>query len=181
MTLSALHVGCGPATLPAALFPAEEWREIRLDIDPDVAPDVVASLTDMPIADGSVAAVYSSHNVEHLHAHEVPRALAEFHRVLRPGGFCLIVAPDFGQAAEWIAQGGAEAVAYEAPCGPVTPMDIVFGHRGMTAGNPFMAHRTGFTLASLEAAMRAAGFEIRTADRRDWNLFVLGVKHGNGA
>lgn len=179
--LAALHVGCGAASLPAALFPTEEWQEIRLDIDPDVKPDVVASLVDIPVEDGSVAAVYSAHNVEHLHAHDVPRALAEFHRVLRPGGFCLIAVPDFGRAAQWIADGGAEAVAYEAPCGPVTPMDIVFGHRGMTAGNPFMAHRTGFTLAGLEAAMQRAGFHIRQSEVRGWDLVVLGVKDGDGA
>ena len=43
-----LHVGCGgadPAKLPEAFFPAVAWREIRLDIDPGVAPDIIASIT----------------------------------------------------------------------------------------------------------------------------------------
>ena len=53
-----LHVGCGapdPAKLPAAFFPAGAWAEVRLDIDPGVSPDIVASITEMPmVAAGSV-------------------------------------------------------------------------------------------------------------------------------
>ena len=44
-----LHVGCGPPN-PQSLhkqFRGEEWEEIRLDINPDVEPDIVGSITDM--------------------------------------------------------------------------------------------------------------------------------------
>lgn len=182
MTLAALHVGCGPATLPAALFPSEEWREIRLDIDPSVKPDVVASITDMPLADGSVAAVFSSHNIEHLHPYDVPRALAEFLRVLRPGGFALVGCPDFGRAALWITGGRGNETAYVAPCGPITPMNIAFGHPGFRVGNPFMAHQTGFTAATLRKALEDAGFDVRSVEAREWELWALAVKrHGDGA
>ena len=47
-----LHVGCGaphPDKLPEAFFPRDAWAEVRLDIDPDVAPDIVASITDMTV------------------------------------------------------------------------------------------------------------------------------------
>ena len=41
-----LHVGCG-AYHPEKLHKSfAGWKEIRLDIDPAVAPDIVASLTD---------------------------------------------------------------------------------------------------------------------------------------
>ena len=71
--------------LPEVRFPAAAWREIRLDIDAGHRPDIVGSLTDMSgIVSGSVDAVYSCHNLEHLHAHEVPVALREFLRVLTP-------------------------------------------------------------------------------------------------
>jgi len=180
MTLKALHVGCGTSPLPAALFPGE-WQEIRLDIDPAVKPDLVASITEIPLEANSVHGVYSSHNVEHLHAHDVPRALAEFHRVLCDKGICWVGVPDMGRAAEWIAQGGGEAVAYVAGCGPITPMDIVFGHRGMSADNPFMAHRTGFTLAGLTAAMERAGFSVRHSEVIGWDLWAMGVKDADRA
>ena len=75
-----LNVGCG-YPLRQRLhrhFHGAEWREIRLDIDPAVRPDSMCSITDMsPVMSQSVDAVWSSHNLEHLHRHEVPSALAE--------------------------------------------------------------------------------------------------------
>ena len=158
-----LHVGCGvadPTRLPAEFFAAGEWRELRLDIDPAVAPDIVASITDMAgLHDGSVEAVWSSHNLEHLHAHEVPQALAEFRRVLAPGGFLLVTLPDLQQVAELVAAEGLDDLAYASPAGPITPLDILYGHgASIAAGNGFMAHRTGFTARTLTAALAAAGF-----------------------
>lgn len=158
-----LHVGCGaahPDKLPAAFFAPGAWAEIRLDIDPDVAPDIIASITDMSVvAEGSVDAVWSSHNIEHLFAHEVPLALAEFRRVLRPGGFALIATPDLQQAAALIAGGQLEDPAYTSAMGPIAPLDILYGFRpSIAAGNHFMGHRTGFTAATLERHLLAVGF-----------------------
>ncbi|ABA81708.1 methyltransferase domain-containing protein [Rhodobacter sphaeroides] len=162
-TRTVLHVGCGaanPAKLPGDVFPAGDWRELRLDIDPGVAPDILASITGMPmVADGSVDAVWSSHNLEHLRPHEVPLALAEFHRVLRPGGFLLATLPDLQAVALLVAQGLLEEPAYVSALGPIAPLDILYGFRPAIAeGNDFMAHRTGFTAASLARHLGAAGF-----------------------
>lgn len=159
-----LHVGCGPAApgkLPPQVFAPGAWREIRLDIDPGVAPDILASITDMrAVADGSVDAVWSAHNLEHLAAHEVPRALAEFRRVLKPGGFALITVPDLQQVAALVAADRLAEPAYQSPAGPIAPLDMLYGHgAAIAAGNGFMAHRTGFTARSLEAALVAARFD----------------------
>ena len=160
-----LHVGCGmadPRKLPATFFTPGAWREVRLDIDPGVAPDIVATITDMAEIDsGSVDAVWSAHNLEHLFAHEVPLALAEFRRVLRPNGFALVTVPDLQRAAELVAQDGLDLPAYVSPAGPIAPLDMLFGHgAAIAAGNHFMAHRTGFTARTLEAALQRAGFSI---------------------
>ena len=169
MTKQVLHVGCG-AQAPGKLHPAfegEEWRELRLDIDPAVLPDIVATMTDMsPITDASVDAVFSSHNLEHLYPHEVPIALREFRRVLKPDGFALITLPDLQEVARLVASEGLEVTAYLSPLGPIHPLDILFGYNGALAnGNLFMAHHTGFTSASLINALIAAGFAATTVQR----------------
>jgi SAM-dependent methyltransferase len=48
----------------------------------------------IPCASGSVAAVYSSHMIEHLDRAEARAFLAEVMRVLQPGGVVRIAAPD---------------------------------------------------------------------------------------
>lgn len=157
-----LHVGCGPKrkaqTTPG--FNTPEWTEVRLDIDPSVAPDIIGTMTDMSaVASESVDAVYSSHNIEHLYAHEVPTALAEFRRVLRPGGFVVITCPDLRSVAALVAQDKLTEPAYVSPAGPISPHDILFGHgAAMAAGNLYMAHRCGFTCRSLVATLQQANF-----------------------
>lgn len=171
-----LHVGCGTARVPPHIFAEGEWQEVRLDVDPAVEPDIVASITAMPVADASVYAVMSCHNLEHLAPHDVPVALEEFRRVLAPKGFAWIQVPDLQAAAALVAEGKGHETAYVAPCGNVTAMDMLFGHSGMSAGNPWMAHRCGFTLDTLHELMCAAGFVNVTVRAADFGLDAVGVK-----
>ena len=168
-TRTVLHVGCG-AYAPNKLhseFLDGTWREIRLDIDPDVAPDIVATITDMqPVADHDVDAVFSSHNLEHLYSHEVPLALREFRRVLKPDGFAVITLPDLQQVAQLIADGQLDEPAYVSPLGPISPLDILYGYRpALAMGNAFMGHRTGFTGRTLSASLLGAGFAAALVQR----------------
>lgn len=157
-----LHVGCGPARKPdvAPGFLSNDWQEIRLDIDPTAEPDIVCSMLDMaPAPDSSVDAVYSSHNIEHLYPHEVALALAEFFRVLKPNGFLVLACPDLQAVCRLVAENRLTEPAYVSAVGPIAPLDILYGYRPRLAdGNLFMAHHTGFTLRTLEAAVRSAGF-----------------------
>jgi SAM-dependent methyltransferase len=160
MTRTILHVGCGIAPIPDA-FKSDGWHEVRLDLDPETKPDIVASLTDMAaVASESLDAVFCSHCLEHLHAHEVPLALREFFRVLKPGGFVLVAVPDLERVAEWVARGLMDTVLYNSPAGPITPRDMIYGFGpSIQGGNLFMCHKTGFTPSSLKAALSAAGFD----------------------
>ena len=129
------------------------------------------------VATASVDAVWSSHNVEHLYAHEVPVALAEFHRVLRPGGFALITLPDLQKVAELVAADGLEDVAYVSPAGPIRPLDMLYGwRRSIARGNLFMAHHTGFTAKTLGQALRRAGFDPVAVSRSGFDLWARGTK-----
>jgi len=175
-----LHVGCGyPSThrLHAAFRDADDWMEIRLDIDPAVRPDIVCSTVDMSasVPASSVDAIWSSHNVEHLHDHEAALAFAEFRRVLNAGGFTLMRCPDLRSVCESLLEHGLEHVAYESPAGPITPLDMLYGHRAsIGAGNAYMAHHTGYTDEKLGRMLLEAGFaEVRTLRAPGFDLWAL--------
>ena len=155
-------------------FDGPDWSEIRLDIDPSVSPDLIGAMTDMSaVQTGSMDAVFSSHNIEHLYPHEVPVALSEFQRVLKDDGFVVITCPDLLSVAQFIVERGLGETAYMSPMGPITPLDMLYGHQGaMGAGNLFMAHRGGFTAQTLLETLQRAGFgKITVIGRKSW--FVL--------
>jgi len=172
-----LHVGCGPKHKDRTTqgFNTSEWNEKRLDIDEQVKPDIVGTMTNMSaVVDGSVDAIFSSHNIEHLYPHEVPVALAEFKRVLSAEGFVVITCPDLQSVCALVAQDQLTEPAYTSPAGPIAPLDILYGHRPpMAVGNLYMAHRCGFTQKVLTATLQAAGFAMVAAMRRDHPYYDL--------
>lgn len=126
------------------------------------------------VADASVDAVFSSHNIEHLYPHEVPLALAEFKRALKPDGFAVITCPDLQSVCVLIAEDKLTEAAYTSPAGPIAPLDILYGHRPqLAAGNLYMAHRCGFTLKVLIGTLQAAGFAAVAGKRREHPCYDL--------
>lgn len=127
-----LHIGCGPQRKESTTrgFNSDEWHELRLDIDENVQPDIVGTMTDMSrVPDESVDALFSSHNIEHLYPHEVPVALTEFLRVLKPEGFAVITCPDLKSVCALVAEDKLTEPAYQSEAGPIAPLDILYGHR----------------------------------------------------
>ncbi|WP_371867852.1 class I SAM-dependent methyltransferase [Pseudoduganella rivuli] len=178
--LDLLHVGCGqkrPERLPAC-FRTPAWNEIRFDIDSAVEPDIIGSITDLSlIGDATMDAIWSSHNLEHLNSFEVPLALAEFRRVLKPNGFALISVPDLRAVARHIVTGQLDKPLYHSAAGPITAIDIVYGHQlSLQHGNDFMGHRTGFTADSLGQALCESGFpEVRVHTGSNWDLWAVAL------
>lgn len=176
-----LHVGCGrnrkDQTLPA--FNSDAWQEVRFDIDENVSPDLVGTMTDMSAVEtGSMDALFSAHNVEHLYPHEVAVAFGEFHRVLNDDGFAIITCPDLQTVAALIAEDKLLDPAYVSPIGPISPLDILFGHRAsLENGNLYMAHHVGFTEKVLAGTLRSSGFgavaTLRRPERFDLWAFAL--------
>jgi SAM-dependent methyltransferase len=177
---SVLNAGSGPPSNRQLhpLFIGRNWREIRLDIDPQASPDVLGSVVDMTalIASGSLDAVWSSHSLEHLYAHEVPLALSEFIRILKPDGFALITCPDLEAVAALILEHGLDHTAYVSAVGPITPHDMLFGHSGSIArGKKYMAHNTGFTCAALGGLLVQSGFTVVLIKRDKLDLWALAL------
>jgi len=175
-----LNAGSGPLTARQLhpVFREDRWQQVRVDIDPQTEPDVVGSITDMAelLPSENFDAIWSSHSLEHLYAHEVPLALSEFKRVLKSDGFALITSPDLESIAALLLDHGLNYVAYTSPMGPITPHDMLFGHSSSIAnGKTFMAHNTGFTCADLGQLLLDAGFPVVLAKRERWDLWALAL------
>ena len=177
-----LHVGCGHATKnkTTKAFASDDWQEVRLDIDEAVNPDIVSSVLDLSIIDpGSFDAVFSSHNIEHVYAHQVPIMLKEFLRILNKDGFFVAACPNLLPIARLIVEDKLTEPAYTSPAGPIAPLDMLYGLGAAIArGNEFMAHKCGFTPKSLNAALLGAGFKGAAMMSRDryYDIWVVATK-----
>lgn len=177
-----LHVGCGGQTKAGLKgFNSDDWQEIRFDIDPRVKPDILGTLTDMSqVQSGSMQAVFSSHNIEHIYPHEVPSAMSEFVRVLSDDGFLVLTCPDLQSVCAAVADNRLLEPLYLSPAGPISAIDILYGHRGfMQGGNLYMAHKGGFTYGSLQQSLFDAGFTKVLGCQRPqaFDLWVVACKN----
>lgn len=143
-------------------------REVRLDIDEGVSPDIIAPMTDLGDI-GPFDIVYTAHALEHLYPHEVNLCLAEIKRVLKKGGVAIVVVPDL----DGIKPTGE--VVYDSPAGQITGLDMYYGKSDLIEQNPYMAHKTGFTTDTLKSTMERAGFEVRECVSSNFNALVVAI------
>ena len=170
-----LNVGGGSK---AIAIPAcyEDFEHLLLDIDPKGAPDIVGDARELANQKaGQFDAIYCSHNLEHYYAHEVPKVLAGFLHVLKPGGFAEIRVPDLDAVLRTWAERrmDIEDALYTSPMGPVRVRDVIYGYGPEIerSGHDFYAHKTGFTPNSLAAALNAA--EFQTLVRRPGRAYEI--------
>ena len=140
-----------------------EFEHFLLDIDPAGSPEIVCDARELTtLQSGQFDAVYCAHNLEHYYRHDVPRVLAGFLHVLKNGGFAQIRVPDLHEVMKVALERALdlEDVLYESDLGPITVLDVLYGHGEQIArsGQDFFAHKTGFTNKSLLAVLHAAGF-----------------------
>ena len=178
-----LHLGCG-ANKPEKLhakFRNAKWFEVRCDINKAVNPHITADMQKLPmLPDGSVDAIWNSHSIEHLYAHQVVPALKEWYRVLKVGGELQLTLPDLQPVAAHIAHGRLEDALYTSPAGPITALDIVYGYGvDIANGNTFMAHRTGFTAETLAHKLRNAGFGDISVVSKNLDLWAEAFKRAD--
>jgi SAM-dependent methyltransferase len=164
---------------PHVAFETAGWREVTLDIDPRTGPEIVSSIHDMRayVSDGRFDAVWSSHTIEHLYAHEVIPAFREFRRVLKSDGFALLTCPDLAAIARLASAGDVEKVVYTSPAGPIRVIDMMFGYGpAIAGGHVAMAHNTGFTAQRLARVALAAGFaEVRVIEDDNYDLWAAAL------
>lgn len=89
---------------------------------------MVGSITDLAAqSDDSADAIWSSHSLEHLSSDKLPRALAEFRRVIWPGAVANLAVPDIQSTAGQIATGEHESGAFRSPAGAIAVADVLGG------------------------------------------------------
>ena len=145
-------IGCGPGH-HAALLRERGLHAYGFDLSLEMlsargVPGVAqADMRALPLASGSLDAVWSAAAMLHVPRPDVPLALTEFARVLRPGGHLLLIVAE-GEGERW------EEVAYRAE-----------------ARRWYVYHR----LEDLTGRLEEAGFKVsetvRRPGNRDWLHF----------
>jgi ubiquinone/menaquinone biosynthesis C-methylase UbiE len=142
------------------LFAGSDWEEVRMDPSREAKPDIQASLLDMQaVEDASFDAVFTAHSLERLYPHQVMAALGNCLRVLKENGYLVVICTDIQEACSMIAEDRLLDTAYDAPAGPVTPLDILYGFRpALAAGRLEYACHCGFTAKVLMSSLAESGF-----------------------
>lgn len=123
----------------------------------------------LPFADGSVAVVYASHVLEHLHRADTVRFLAHVRRLLAPGGVCRVVVPDVHAIVTWYLANRDEPAAQKTQSSSDLLMHLLMLRAAEArAGNPLLGlvrraadlheHKWMYDQEGLQAVFEEAGF-----------------------
>lgn len=137
-----------------------DW--INLDVSPHYV-DIICThdlRRPLPFATGGVRRILAEHVIEHLDFHDdIPRVLADFHRVLEPGGTVRIIVPDMELFIAAYRESDLGALARLGmpdglPAGMSTPIELL-NHAFHQGGE----HCFGWDFAAMRDALQRAGFK----------------------
>jgi hypothetical protein len=124
------------------------------------------------VAPSSVAVVYTSHLLEHLHRDDALALLSDVHRSLKAGGICRVIVPDVAAIVGWYLEHKTSG-AHDQPSSDLL-MNMLLVHpaappRGRALARWYdrltnlHSHKWMYDAAGLEALVRQAGFrDVRT-------------------
>jgi predicted SAM-dependent methyltransferase len=137
-----LNLGSGETPIPGFV------NVDALESAPGV--DVVADIGQrLPYDDDAADLIYASHLLEHFPTADVPRLLAEWRRVLQPGGVLLVAVPDLEVVASMLVERRGWFTPPNAPW-----LGVLYGGQK----DEYDFHKTGFTAPWLAYLLREAGF-----------------------
>jgi hypothetical protein len=165
MNAMRLNICCGRHVL-------DGWINVDVQASPKARrpPEILSTCTKVPLPDGCAGEIMVIHGFEHLYLWEVPQALAEWHRLLEPGGLLVLEMPDIKKCAlnllKWIDTQDAKHLDSQA-------MHGLYGDP--TTMDPYMGHKWGWTPKTLRPVLSHAGFgKLKTAETQ-WH--PIGRRH----
>jgi hypothetical protein len=175
-----LNVGGNRVGMPRQY---DNWERVLLDIDPTCEPDILMDARQLKWRgdlEGQFDAVFASHVLEHFHECEIPVVLEGFYHVLAGAGVVDVRVPDDLAVMRAVADRhlDLDSTLYQSPVGPIRVCDVMWGYQKQIAssGQPFFAHRFGFSERTLTLALERAGFWHMMMDSRRYEIKVLAFK-----
>lgn len=100
----------------------------------------------LPLEDGCCDELFSCHFIEHVYRWEAPAVVAEFHRLIKPGGRLIMELPDLEKVAKNFLLGAPDRMGIWSLYGDPRDKD------------PYMCHRWAYTPASITELLKDAGY-----------------------
>jgi SAM-dependent methyltransferase len=139
-----LNIGCGSRRLPGYT---------GVDAVTRSGADIVAPANLIPLPDGCADEILAVHLWEHFYLWECDGVIAEWRRLLKPGGQLVLELPNLRKCCENLLAGRVKP-------GKSPDQLSYWGLFGdPTTNDPFMAHRWGWTPETLEAFLVMRGFK----------------------
>lgn len=136
-----VHVGCGRHVL-------DGWWNCDVQRHPKAArdPEALCDTRSIPLPDRCASVLMSCHVLEHFYRWEVDDVLAEWRRLLMPGGILILELPNLESACRNLLSGLDDQMC-------MWPIYGDWSHR-----DPYMMHKHGYTPGTLRALLEANGF-----------------------
>lgn len=140
-----INVGCGRMVL-------DGWTNCDVQVSPKALrpPEILCDAGAIPLQSGVADEVMALHLIEHFYLWEVPAVLAEWRRLLKPGGRLILELPNLEAACRNLLSGRNDQMC----------MWPLYGDPGHE--DPYMCHRWGYTPKTIKELLVGNAFaEVR--------------------
>lgn len=158
-----LNLGCGELR-----HEGREW--LNIDLRAGVA-DIVCDVTHLPFDDEDADEAVALDLLEHFPASRTHEVLAEWHRVLRPGGTLTVKVPNM----QWLCRALVSYDSVGKHDSVVAIINNIMGGHRWGPGGAWDTHHHNFTPVLLARTLDECGFEVRSNDREP-NMKVVAVR-----